>query len=368
MIARISEIIYEWMGWCPNTMALPQPSSVLTVPAPMVIGAGPDGGSGGMDRISQGLRLALGSITILLKNTSLLLFPVLAGFTILFGGLLFNLFWMLIWTPLSRTATDLLIQDYYGYGPALVQHNFIRDTADLLDTSVFTFTFSLFLTFCFALLLAALITSVTASLEKRPITLRAGLSLAWGHARSLLGYSALIAIIATGEMFLFNVITRRETVFMTPDGPGSSVYNSATVPLLIPGLPSLEIPVPFIRLVISLVLLLVTMFVIPVLLFEKKGIIASLLKSVSLLRKIWRESLGFAVMAGLALSAMAVTFEVPWDSTPGTHLLLLLIWGLTTITATIAAILLIGLYQYADTGRIPDAFMDHSPDEKTVWR
>jgi hypothetical protein len=71
-------------------------------------------------------------------------------------------------------------------------------------------------------------------------------------------------------------------------------------------------------------------------------------------------------MAGLILSAMTVTFEVPWESTPGTLLLFLLIWGLATITATIAAILLIGIYQYADTGQLPDAFMDHSHDEKTI--
>jgi hypothetical protein len=270
MITRISEIIFEWMGWCPNATALSQLSPVQPAPASIVAGAGPDGGSGGTDRISQGFRLALGSIILLLKNTSLLLFSVLAGFIILYGGLLFNLFWMFVWAPLSRTATDLLIQYYYGYGPAMVQHNFIRDIANLLDTSVFTFAFSLSLTFCFALLLAALISCMAADLEKRPITLRVGLSQSWSHALSLLGYSAFIAVVATGEALLLNVITWRETVFMTPDGPGSSGYNSATVPLFLPGLHPVEIPVPCIRLVISLVLLLVTMFVIPVLLFEKR--------------------------------------------------------------------------------------------------
>lgn len=353
-MTRVSRVIRGCLGWCPHVTPLPQPAPVqqsATLAEPAIA---PVRGTGGIGRMVQGLRLVFASVMLLLGNLRLLWPCVFAGFILLYSGLPFNIGWMTLWTPFRGGVIDNLSVLVYGQGPALARPDLVSDAADVLEVAVFSFTFSLLLAFSLAFLLAALIYGIIAIWDDRQFVLREAISAAGMRARGLFQYAAVLAAAVTAVILLLNAVTWHVDTFMTPSGPGYSAYNAAAVTGLLPGMAPLELPVPAIRAVLIMLILLVTMFSVPVIMFEQRGIAGSIARSVSLLRQTWQETLLLLAIAGLVMAALAVTFEVPWADMPGAPSLVILLWVLAIPAAAVAAILLAVLYCVATTGQVPE--------------
>ena len=86
MITRLSEMVYGWMGWCPNTPAISTAPVALVVPPETIHPAqSGDGGSAGTPgRIRRGVSFAAGSLKVILRDRRLFWFTAMAGLIMLF--------------------------------------------------------------------------------------------------------------------------------------------------------------------------------------------------------------------------------------------------------------------------------------------
>ena len=84
MITKISENIFELLGWCPNAPAVRTASTVLVIPSEIVHSSQPDGGSGGSGKIHRGFSFALTGTKTLIRNRQLLCFSLLTGLVMAF--------------------------------------------------------------------------------------------------------------------------------------------------------------------------------------------------------------------------------------------------------------------------------------------
>ena len=85
-ITRLSEMIHEWMGWCPNAPPLRAAPAALVVPPEIIHPSqSSDGGSAGNSgKIHRGVSIAAGSLKAMLRDRQLLWFSVLAGLVMFF--------------------------------------------------------------------------------------------------------------------------------------------------------------------------------------------------------------------------------------------------------------------------------------------
>jgi hypothetical protein len=111
---------------------------------------------------------------------------------------------------------------------------------------------------------------------------------------------------------------------------------------------------------------LVTMFVIPVLVLEDKGVIDAMKESVALFRKTWGESVVGTFSIGLIFGAIAaVGLLIVFASLltgsllviiPAVALFILLVAVVSVVSSAMQGIFVTALYQYAKTGTVPPSF------------
>jgi hypothetical protein len=172
-LIRISEIIHEWLGWCPNAQILETSQMGISAPPlgnPTIL---PDGGSSGSGRIRRGKVLAKESIEILVRNRRLLWFSFLILLTFIF-----------------TIVTDLYIRFSSGTNafPGVVNSPAILRAA-------LTFTATLIEHFVFFYLAAGLIICVSQIPLGNTITIREGLSQAWYYKRLIAGWTMIGALL-----------------------------------------------------------------------------------------------------------------------------------------------------------------------------
>ncbi len=324
MITRISEIIHKWTGWCPNARTMRTAPPVIATPPVTIHPAQPDGGAGGSGRIDRGIRLAIGSIRILIRNRQLLWFSFLTGLVVMFS-----------------LITTFALQFFSGTDP-FTGRSFVTEPQTVLVAKgslawlTATYASQLIGAFCTFFLLAGLITCVSFLLSGRTATIREGLSYARRHLRPVAGWALVFAIAGTAQSVLMN---------------------------LYPG----DLFLMFISGIMVFFLYLVTLFVIPALIFEEKSLLGAITRSLSLFRQTWGEILVCCFFFCLLFFAVAFVSILPMVSigfpsgdpvllgvTVALYILVLAI--LIMISWAVIGILLVGLYTYAKTGRIPGMF------------
>ena len=324
MITHISEIIHEWMGWCPNAQTTRTTQTVTTTPSVTLHPAQPGGGAGGSRRIDRGFNLFFGSIRILIRNRQLFWFSFLTGFVLLFS-----------------LITTIALQFFSGTDP-LTGGSLVTGSATLIAKGSFiwlalTFASQLITVFCSLFLMIGVITCVSLLLSGRAATVRDGLSNARGHLGSIAGWAVVFSIVGTAQSALV------------------SLYPENFTLVVISG-------------IIVVCLYLVTLLGIPVFVFEEKSLIGAIMGSLSLFRKTWGEILLCSFFFGLFFFAVVFVSLLPMISIgfPSANPLF---FGITValyefvllvaivIGTTVIGILLLGAYTFAKTGRMPEAFL-----------
>ena len=327
MMTRVSEVIRGWLGWCPNADAMRTAPPVIAIPPVNINPAQPDGGAGGSGRIDRGIKLAIGSIRILIRNRQLLWFSLLTGIVMVFS-LVSNLYLQYLSGAALFPGTNLIP------GPASVVI-----TVGSFPWIAVIFVSGLVYTFLTYYLLAALITCVSIILSGRVATMRDGLANARKHITPLLTWAVIGALIGTLS---------------------SSVSNPSTTSNGLPG----NLGIIIISLVIIAVFYLLTMFVIPLIVLGNENLVSTIGQSVSLFRRLWGEIIAcflilflisFAVMFVSLIPMIAIGFST---ATAGAILVgyMLVMIVLLFVGSTILGIVIAGLYSYGKTGTLSTMF------------
>ena len=349
MITKISENIFELLGWCPNAPAVRTASTVLVIPSEIVHSSQPDGGSGGSGKIHRGFSFALTGTKTLIRNRQLLCFSLLTGLVMAF---------MFI----SQYGLHLLgTYPYYAI--------------DFPRWLILTFVIDLVSVFCLTVLLAVLVLNISSG-DGKPVSFRKGLSWTKGYLRPLANWSVIVALFGTAlyvplsnfgyspvtlypvlDQFPFNFIIFPEVYSTGPIGGTYAIVSAVTFTIIATG--------------INIFLYILTLFVVPLLVLENKRMREAVLGSVSLMKNVWVELLACFLILILVISAAALTslffrivygivapdkllFWYPgdmWIAAAGVYMLILC--GLAFIISTIAGIAVVNLYTFGKTGRMP---------------
>ncbi len=199
--------------------------------------------------------------------------------------------------------------------------------------------------FCAILLLAGLLACVSLLFSGRTATIREGLSRIRGHLLSLTGWTMVFAITGTIQSVITNLYP--EVNYLASGWSLVIIFMS-----------------------------ILTLFVIPLLVFEDKSITGAVMGSLSLFRRTWGEIIICCLIFGLLFSAFASVSLLPMfifgfpsgnmtilGVTVALYMLVLII--VIMIGTTVFGIFLTGLYSYAKTGRVP-AIFERKQGEKVI--
>jgi hypothetical protein len=323
-MARVSEVIRGWLGWCPSARTMRTAPVVLTTPPATVQPVQPGGGTGGSGRIGRGIGLAAGSIKLLFRNARLLWFSLLTGLVMSFS-----------------LATNLYIQLASGTNP-IPGMAFITNSPGILIAKgslmwfALTFTIGFISTFLTYYLLAGLIVCVSFILSGKTITLREGLSRAGDHIRPLAGWAVIGALLGTASNYITNSWTSSLSILILSMG-------------------------------VIFVFFVLTMFVVPAIVLDDKNILPAIRESLSVFRKTWGEIVTCFVMLLVIVFVIYLIALIPiiyiGFSNGSTALAgfafiltMLAMIVIIIIGSTIVGIATLGLYMYGKTGILPPAF------------
>ncbi|MEN6610097.1 MAG: DUF6159 family protein [Methanoregulaceae archaeon] len=360
------DCIHREMGWCPHAPEFRTEGTGFPSPGVVAHPLEPNGGRGGSGKTGRGIRLVAGSAKTLVREKRLLWFPVLTGLVILF---------------LFAAAFLIHVYGTYPYGvisfPTLV---------------ALIFACEMITVFCINFLLASLILSISADGSGRTTTLREAFSRAASHLRPLLGLSLGMALAGTIlyvalshysdilYLAVSGILTRFPFYFVIMpevNGPGPIVGGFHVLYAAI---------ATTIVMAINVVLFILTLYIVPSLVLEKKRLAQAARDSVSLMKKTWGELVVCIIMFGLILLGISLTsliflaaydvvsfdintlfylffwYQGGWIACAAVYMAVWLI--LVLIGSTIAGIAVGSLYTYGKTGRIPEIPLqcDHSGD------
>jgi hypothetical protein len=346
-----NEIVKRYMGWCPNAPAVRTASTILSLPPVTLHTAEPDGGSGRSGRIDRGIKIAAVSVKILNRNKNLLWFSFLTGLVLAF---------------MFTAQYGVRLLGTYPY-----------DAIDFPRWLVLTFAINLVSVFCLTVLLAGQLLSLSSGDPGRSASFREGLFRTKKYLKPLFAWSVIIAVFGTTiytlisnfqvipfnlypvlDQFPFNFILLPEFHSRGPIGGTYAILTGVTFMIL--------------ATMINLVLFILTLFVVPLLVFENRRLQDAVFGSFSLMKNVWGEMLVCFLIFGLVLSGVSLAsllFGVVYGVV-APHMLLFwypgIAWiaaavlfmvalcALAVIIATIAGITTFNLYSYGKTGRISD--------------
>ena len=260
------------------------------------------------ERISRSIELVKASWRILLEDKKLLTFPVLSGIV-----------------TLLVIATFIL--------PLIFSNGALSLATNSITGIILLFLFYVVSYFVVIFFNVGLISCVNARLQGKTMTVGEGLSAATRHLGSILAW-AIIA--ATVGLILRMIEDRAGFLGQIAAGLVGGAWS------------------------------LVTMFVVPVLVFEEKGVFDSMKESLGLFKKTWGESVVGSLSIGLVFFAIGIVGFVLVFATTMLHsetiffaaiaLFVVLIAILAILASAMQGIFVVALYTYAKTGQVPDAF------------
>ena len=276
------------------------------------------------ERISRSFELVRASWGILMQDKKLLAFPVLSGIVTLLVIISFIL-------PLVLTG----------------QAGHMTTTTP--GSIVLLFLFYVVSYFVVIFFNTALISCVHARLEGRAMTVGEGLAIAARHTGSILAWAV---IAATVGLVLRMIQERSGLLGQIAAGIAGGIWS------------------------------LVTLFVVPVMVFEDKGVFASMKESLGLFKKTWGESIAGSISIGLVFAAVgAVGFLLVIAAfftgnfsvlMIAVALFIILVAVLAIVSSAMNGIFIVALYTYARTGTVPapypgdlvrNAFI-HKPEQR----
>jgi hypothetical protein len=256
------------------------------------------------------------------------------------------------------------------------------DAIDFPRWIVLTFIIELVTVLCLNILLAGLIRSLAPKESGTPSPVREGLFRAGGHLHTLADWSVLMALSGTVmsallcfsgcsfftlfpvlRQFPFNFIFLPEVYSIGPVGGTFAMSSAVTWTLILSA--------------INALMFIPTLFVVPLLVLEKKSLSGAVAGTVTLMKKVWGEAMSCIFLLILAVSLAAATsalFRVVYGIVAPDMLLIyypgevwiaagvlfiLLLCSLACIASTIAGIAVTDLYACGNTGQVPGANNNH---------
>jgi len=263
----------------------------------------PDGGSGGAGAIRRGIGAAFSGMRTLNRNRQLLWFSLLAGLVLAGNAVAEGVLWYINRT-LQPDIIGLYVQDFFLSFATL---------------------------FCLLILLAGLVVSFSSQKDGHALFFE-GLAGAKKYVKPLLVWSIILAL-AGILLFriwvgLFSWLPPAEFQFLYLFGPSNFVISTITqfpfnwtldwaMVTEIPGyggrsLLLLIYPFGFMRtmnfLAITLVMFVLTLFVVPLIVREQKTLRQAVLGSFAMTKKTWAEIISCAVFLGIIVSGMFLTY------------------------------------------------------------
>jgi hypothetical protein len=363
MITKISENIFEWMGWCPNATSVRTASTVLVVAPESIQSAQPEGGSRGSGKINRGITFALSGTKTLVRNTQLLWFSILTGLVMVF---------------MFIAQYGLRLLATYPY-----------DAIDFPRWVVLTFAIELASVFCLTVLLAGLFLSLSSGDAGRPASFREGLSRAKAYLRPLADWSVIVALLGTAifvplnyfgytpfslypllDLFPFNFVLLPEFYSIGPIGGTYAMLSAVTSIVVVSG--------------INIGLFILTLFVVPLLVLENRRLHEAVTGSVTLMKNVWGELLSCFLILVLVISAVTMTsllFRVVYGVVapdmllfwyPGITwiaaavLFMLIVCCLVVVVSTVAGIATVDLFKFGKSGLMPVIPEGNTQDSEPV--
>jgi hypothetical protein len=371
MTIRISEVIHEWMGWCPNAVILRLAPPIIGTPSASVNPAQPDGGAGGSRTIRRGIGAALSGTKTLARNPQLLWFTLLAGLVLAGNTIGQAAFW------------------YFEYNLHMQ-----------LYWIVWQFFIELATLFCLVFLLAGLFLSIP-SKKDGPASFFEGIAGAKKYLKTIFLWSIVLALAGMLLVIIFSYVPAwfptPELLFFYRNGFGSFYsffmntlsqfpFNLSRLPPTdifteIPGYGGRSVLLWFypgfrdalIFSAINLLLFVLTPFVVPLIVLGQKTLTRAVAGSFAMMRKTWVEVAGCAVFLGVVVFGVFLmcllvqvthgmvtplaTYYRPTDTWIALGLLYdLALFGVALVVATVGGIATLNLYTYAKTGRIHGMF------------
>ena len=384
-MTRVSEIAELWFGLCPKAPVIRTLQAVIDdSPSPVYEGP-PDGGAGRPNTIRRGIGAALSGTKTLIHNRQLLWFPLLAGLVL--AGHVFAQ-WLLFHNPYTSPLLSFVDSCFGSVFSSLAQ----------------VFVIELLTVFFLVFLLAGLTLSLS-SKKGGPVSFIQGLTLAKKYLIPLAGWSVVVALASTllyiagrFSYLLDSAWFQPSALYRTLSGFLLSVQSqfpfnfvlepSQYVPILQPAWDwwqiSLALEDTLILSAITVFLLVLTLFVVPLLVLERKSLGDAVLGSCTLMKNIWGEVAACVLGLGTVVFVIALMFLLFqfsgvgyawWDSgrmytlftfpsdawIAAALLYVLAISGLALVAATIGGIATLDLYRYAKTGQKPGSFETELP-------
>ncbi|WP_421909547.1 hypothetical protein [Methanolacinia petrolearia] len=269
-------------AWCPLTETL---QTTLTEPssgyAP-VLSVQPDGGGNGAGRrIGRGAGIASRSIKILINNRKLLWYPLLAGLA---------LFLMYLTEMAFKAYAIMTCSGSYGYWSLGYHYGF-----------VLTFVVELIFFFCLNYIFAATVIDISKNPEN-PGAVRKSLYSAKNYLKTIAGWSVILAVVATA-IYAF-VLQQPWHAHLYP-ALGTTMFQIPFV-YYVPILPLATITAVIEKILYTVPLLVITLYVIPLLVLENRNLSGAIGGLAGFFRRTWIEivvcSLIFAtIVVGITL-------------------------------------------------------------------
>lgn len=250
-----------------------------------------ESGAGGSGTIGRGIEVTLSGVQTLIRNRQLLWFPFFTG---------------LVLAGLFIAQYIIRLLSVYPY-----------DAMDFQRWIVLTFATELATVFCLSFLLAGLVLSLSEK-EGSPLSFRGGLARAREHLKTLAGWSVVVALAGTlifffspgllpvestfrpvFSQFPFNFILLPEIYHIGPaGGTFATEYGLANTLILS---------------AVNVLLFVLTLFVVPLLVLEKKSMKEAFSGSAALMKNVWGETIVCVLVPGMvvyAASRASAVFQI----------------------------------------------------------
>ncbi len=364
-MTRVSGITGHWLGLCrkPPVFRASQ-AGIVYLPEPAHPGF-PDGGGSGPGTIRRGIGAALSGTKILIHNPQLLWFALLAGLVLAGNAVGQGALWYI-----NRILQPDIIVRYL--------QDFLLGFATLS---------------CLVFLLAGLILSISSNKEG-PASFFGGLCGAKKYLKTIVVWSLVLALagMLLERIYVYGALVwfPLELRFLYTLGDGFFISTITQFPFNwtldwdmlteIPGyggrsLLLLVYPFGFLETLhfsgITLLLFVLTPFVVPLIVLEQKTIREAVAGSFAMMKKIWVETAACAAFLGVVVSGVFLTYLLvqaasgmvsPYNTVifhpPDAWIALALLYNLGLLTfafivATVGGIAVRDLYISAKTGQIP---------------
>lgn len=260
------------------------------------------------ERISRSFELVKASWKILMEDKKLLAFPILSGII-----------------TLLVIATFIM--------PVIFSNGAFSLATNSVPGIIFLFLFYVVSYFVVIFFNVGLISCVNAKLQGKSMTVGEGISAATHHIGSIFAWAV---IAATVGLVLHMIEDRAGFLGQIAAGIVGGAWS------------------------------LVTMFVVPVLVFEEKGVFGSMKESLTLFKKTWGETVvgSFSItlvfvavgIVGLLLVLATMLIGNPMVFFAALALFIVLVAILAILASAMQGIFVVALYTYAKTGQVPSAF------------